>query len=143
MKISQLKKHSIDTDFISKEFDIENIDSLRDLSDKMIQRTYTYISLLEDLLQPDSIASMHEANFLRMHLTIKINDVYKKLMKLNRNLLLFRLNYEENKFKDVIANYIKSWNEIKPDLNIILTEMKDSWNKTVIHKNEGGYLGWK
>ncbi len=141
MKKSDFKKYGLDYAVLSEEFDLEKIDSLRDLLDKMVHRTYTYAGLIEDLLQPDNVASMHEANFLRIHHTVKINDVYKELMKLNRQLLLFRLNFSEDKFKEVSKTYMLQWGKIKPELQIILTEMSDSWNKTVIHKQDGGYLG--
>ncbi|MFT4260868.1 MAG: hypothetical protein ACMXX9_00360 [Candidatus Woesearchaeota archaeon] len=141
MKQADFKKLGLDYDILDKEFDLEQISSLRDLLDKMFSKTSSYIGLLEDIMQPDSISTMHEANFLRTHKFSKIQELYKELMKLNRDILLVKLDYSKENVLNLINQFLISWTKIKPDLIILVKEMRDSWNKTVIHKQDGGYFG--
>ena len=141
MKKSDFKKQGVDFDEFKELFDLDNIDTFRELLQKMISKTNYYALIIEDLMQPDSISAMHEANFIRFKHLDTLHSTYKKIMKLNRILLLYQLNYKEDSFSKIAREFIVNWKKIKPDLEIIIRDMLNTWSKNVIHKTEGGYFG--
>jgi hypothetical protein len=141
MKKSEFTKIGIDFEELNKEFDLEKLESLRDLVTKIISRTDYFAGILEELMQPNSLAFMHEANFVRLYHSTSLTSMYKELMKLNRTAIRIRLDFSNENLKELVELFLKSWKKIKPELLILVTEMEKSWDKTIIHKKEGGYFG--
>lgn len=140
MKKSDFEKKGLDYDALNKEINLEGVDSFEDLVDKLSSRVGYFAGTLEELIQPDSLSSMHEANFLRTHLPL-IQELYKELMKLHRSLLILKLEGVDD-IKRHLDIFLVSWKKIKPDLHVVLVEMKESWNKKIIHNHKvGGYFG--
>lgn len=141
MKKSEFTKIGIDFDELNKEFNLEKLESLRELTNKIISRTDYFAGILEELMQPNSLAFMHEANFVRLTHLNSLDFVYKELMKLNRTAIRVKLDFNEQNLKDLTDLFLKNWKKLKPELLLIIIEMEKSWDKTIIHKKEGGYFG--
>ncbi len=144
MKYNELKeKYGLPRfEELNKEINLEDIedDFLRNILDKLYEKTSNYAKIIEDLLQPEaSLANMYEANYISGK--VDLDKVYVDIMKINRELLLARFEYSEEKSSIPISKAYKDWKDIKPDVNKVLELLRDSWKDKIDEKKYGGYFG--
>ena len=81
---------------IDKEFEISSLEDtsflLRNTLRKISEKLEFYTNMLNDLLQPDtsSLSSMHEISFFTEEEKNDIYQIFKQLMRLNRNITGFQ-----------------------------------------------------
>jgi Ser/Thr protein kinase RdoA (MazF antagonist) len=131
---------------IHKDFEIENIESDEDILREIIKEMHStidfYSRILENLIQPDSkLCDMREAGNLTKEDQATITELYRLCMLLNRSLLLVDLDYEENDAAKTITDTHRDWQDVKKQLKIILTKMRDTWMEQSKKETYGGYYG--
>ncbi len=131
---------------LNKDFDIYSISKEDDLIKEIIKKIEdvleTYVSLLEDIIQPDSrYYILKEANVLDAKTRKKVNQIYAKLLYLNRFGIEIDLDYSEEKAIEYIKITNKEWQELKKEILPIIKTLKESWANQTETKNEGGYFG--
>lgn len=141
------KKYDLpDYSELKKYFSIEGIDEEDDILKELIKKIHSkiesYASIVESLIQPDSsISSMHEASNLDKMQKKNLSILFAKLMKIERNLALINLDFEEESTSKVIKTSVENWKILLPELKNLLTNLKDCWEKENIEKEERGYFG--
>lgn len=131
---------------LGRYFAIEGIDDddniLKEIIKKIHLKVESYASMIESLIQPDStLGSMHEASYLDEDKKKNLIKLFAKLMSLERTLVLENLEFEEETAAKTIKASVAEWKELLPELKSLLKNMKDSWNKETIVKEERGYFG--
>jgi hypothetical protein len=131
---------------INKDFEIYTIskedDLLKEILKKMDGAMDVYISLLEDMIQPDArFYTLKESNILDVDSRLIVNKTYNKLLFLNRANIELHLDYSEEKAVQFIKNLYEEWQTIKKELLPIIRLLKESWAKNTEIKPDRGYFG--
>ncbi|MAH32854.1 hypothetical protein CL615_00505 [archaeon] len=132
---------------IDKEFEISSLEDtsflLRNTLRKISEKLEFYTNMLNDLLQPDtsSLSSMHEISFFTEEEKNDIYQIFKQLMKLNRNITELILEADEDKTAQFLNSFFTEWLEIKKVLISCTNKMKKSWEKETTMEQELGYFG--
>jgi hypothetical protein len=141
-------KHGLpDYETLDREFGAGSIDPednlLRETLKSIHEQVETYMRLLENLLQPDTkLSDMKEAGNLGKEDQALITETHRKLMLLNRSILLADLNFSEKEAAETINNSYREWQALKKDLRRILEKMKGTWEPgPAKEKYGGGYFG--
>ncbi len=120
---------------IDKEFEISSLEDtsflLRNTLRKISEKLEFYTNMLNDLLQPDtsSLSSMHEISFFTEEEKNDIYQIFKQLMRLNRNITELILEADEDKTAQFLNSFFTEWLEIKKVLISCTNKMKKSWEK--------------
>ncbi|MBI2208181.1 hypothetical protein HYU50_01680 [Candidatus Woesearchaeota archaeon] len=129
------------------EFEINELEStsfvLRNILRKVAEKIEFYTDLINDLLQPDtaSLSGMHETRFFMDEEKSSIYDLFKKLMKSYRNIIMLILEQDEKKQAEFLNSFYREWAEIKKQLLAYLEKMKDSWDRETSIEQDLGYFG--
>ncbi|MCF7865919.1 hypothetical protein K9L67_02580 [Candidatus Woesearchaeota archaeon] len=131
---------------LAKYFLIEGIDEedniLKEVSKKMFNKVDFLADIVESLIQPDSsISTMHEASNLSKETRANLKVYYRKLMSMNRTLLISNLEFEENDSAEKIKSVFADWLLIKDELIALLREIKETWSRDYEIKEDRGYFG--
>ncbi|HJN56565.1 MAG TPA: hypothetical protein QGI22_01220 [Candidatus Woesearchaeota archaeon] len=132
---------------IDKEFEISSLEDtsflLRNTLRKISEKLEFYTNMLNDLLQPDtsSLSSMHEISFFTEEEKNDIYQIFKQLMRLNRNITELILEADEDKTAQFLNSFFTEWLEIKKVLISCTNKMKKSWEKETTMEQELGYFG--
>ena len=132
---------------LNNEFEISSIENenflLREIINKIVDRTDFFSRLFEDLLQPDPslLRSMQEAKIFNEEERKVIYDLYKKLMVINRKSVEISLNRDEKEEANFIKKSFDEWKELKTSTSQIVDKIKDSWKKETYSKEKLSYLG--
>lgn len=131
---------------LAKDFDIENIDEDENILKEIIKKVYSkfesYASLFESLLQPDgNLSTMHEASHLSKEQIDLVKILFRRLMLMQRKINENVLEYDENVFAENIKKSYELWQELKPEIKVILSALKESWTKDTVIKEDRGYFG--
>ena len=129
------------------EFEINELESasfvLKNILGKAAEKIEFYTNMINDLLQPDtaSLSGMHETRFFMDGEKSSMYDLFKKLMKSHRSIIMLMLEQNEKKQAEFLNNFYKEWAEIKKQLLAYLDKMKDSWDKETSIEQDLGYFG--
>lgn len=129
------------------EFEINELEStsfvLRSILEKAAEKIEFYTNLINDLLQPDtaSLSSMHETMFFMDGEKSSMHDLFKKLMKSHRSIIMLILEQDEKKQAEFLKSFCREWEEIKKQLLLYLDKMKGSWDKETSTEQDLGYFG--
>lgn len=132
---------------LDNEFEISSIENekflLREIINKIVDRTDFFSRFFEDLLQPDPslLRSMHEANIFNDEERKVIYSLYKKLMVIIRQSVEVSLNRSEKEEANFIKKTFDGWKGLKTSISKIVDKIKNSWKKETYSKEELGYLG--
>jgi len=132
---------------LDKEFEISDIDKtnflLRHVLRGIAEKLDFYANLISELLQPDtaSLSSMHEIRFLTEDEKSDMYGLFKRIMKINRNVLELILEQDEKKQASSLNNFYSEWMEIKKELLAHISKMKESWDKETAIEEDLGYMG--
>jgi hypothetical protein len=133
---------------IAIEFDLDLIEPdtkrlLRDVTKKMFDRIDAFRKVLETLLQPDmSVISMQEAERLEHTDTDRVGEILRRLMLLDRQLLLAELYNTDEAYAQFITLCASEWPSIKQEMTPILTKLAKGWSiKQPVKPRHTQYLG--
>jgi len=134
---------------LNEDFQIEKVSEtetevlLKEIRKYMFDKFSNYMRFLESLLNPVN-ASVFTFSVLK---TLNVDDkkvveeIYKKLMKLEVELMEIDIEYVEEKEAKFIKNSSEIWDEVKLDWIKIVETIKTNWDNKV-EKGEGkGYFG--
>jgi len=136
-------------DELNKDFQVEKVTEtetellLKEIRRFIFDKISNYMRFLESLLNPVN-ASMFTFSVLK---TLSADDkkiaedVYKKLMKLEVDLMEVDIEYSEEKEAEFIKETVKVWNGIKKDWLKIIGSVKKNWDNKVEKGNGQGYFG--
>ena len=132
---------------IDAEFEISSLDNekflikniLRSISEKL----EFYIEVIGSLVHPDgsSISSMYEIRFFSEDEKNDMYNLFKRLMKIDRNVIELVLKNDEKEQSDFLNKFFIDWINIKKELLNYIKKMKDSWGKQSTIEEDIGYFG--
>ena len=126
-------------DVLNKDFDI---DLLKEVAKKIFERLELFKKILETCMQPDvSLLSMQEAEFLTDSDHELIADILRRLMKLDRALLIGELENDDALYSIFVKDAAAEWPKIKKELNPVLQHMLNGWNTKHKIKQLHHYVG--
>lgn len=144
------KKYNLpDFDKLNEDFQIEKVAEsetdllLREIRRFMFDKISNYIRFLESLLNPIN-ASMFTFSILK---TLGVGDkriaeeIYKKLMRLEVDLMEIDIEYSEEKEVEFIKNAVKVWSGVKKDWIKIVESVKKNWDNNIPTRDNKGYFG--
>lgn len=143
------KKYELpDFEELNKDFNIERIAEvntdllLREIRKFIAEKFSNYLRFIETLLNPVN-APMFAFSIIK---TIQPEDkkilaeIYKKLAKVEVDLIELDLDFIEEKESYFIRDSYKIWQDIKKDMLNIFSRIKKNWD-TKYEMNGKGYLG--
>ncbi len=133
---------------MNKDFSIERISEVesdylvREIRRVMAEKFSNYIRFIEALLNPvnSPMFVFSVVKSLTSEDKEKLKDIYKKLAKIEVEILEVDTDFKEEKEAEFINRNFKEWSEMKKELLKIITSINSNWNS----KNEGnnkGYFG--
>jgi hypothetical protein len=134
-------------DSLNKDFDIDVIDAqskhlIKEVAKKLFERIELFKKILETSLQPDvSLLSMQEAEYLSETDHEVIADVLRRLMKLDRTLLVAELENDENLYAGFIKDAAEEWSKMKKELSPVIQHMLAGWSTKHKIKQFHHYMG--
>lgn len=141
-------KHKIPSfESLNQDFDIDSIEPetkhlAREITKKIYDRIDLFKKILESNIQPEaSILNMQEAEFLTEADHTTITDLLRRLMKLDRTLLLAELENDEALYINFINEAATEWQLIKKELRPIINRMLSGWSTKQKIKQLQHYLG--
>ncbi|MCH8003296.1 MAG: hypothetical protein IH934_01590 [Nanoarchaeota archaeon] len=132
---------------IDSEFEISNLENTRFLIRNVLRRIEEklefYIEVIGNLVHPDasSLSSMYEVRYFSDDEKNDMYNLFKKLMKTNRNIIELILSSDEKKQADFLNGFFNEWLIMKKELLDFLNKMKDSWEKESTIEEDLGYFG--
>ena len=132
---------------IDDEFEISNFDNERFLIKNILrsisEKLEFYIEVIGSLVHPDgtSISSMYEIRFFSEDEKNDMYNLFKRLMKNNRNVIELVLKNDEKEQSDFLNEFFTDWRNIKKELIKHIGKMKDSWGKQSTIEEDIGYFG--
>jgi hypothetical protein len=133
---------------MNAEFDLDTIDQnaphlIKEVTKRMYERFEIFKKILETLVQPDaSIISMQEAETLSAEEHERTQDLVRRLMLLDRELLLAELHNTDDAHAAFIRNGAKEWASIKRELEPLIRKLQDAWKEArVSRKFQQHYMG--
>jgi hypothetical protein len=142
------KKHQLPSfDDLNKDFDIDVIEAgtkhlAKEIAKKVFERVELFKKILETALQPDvSILSMQESEYLTENDHEIIADVLRRLMKLDRTLLIAELENDDRLYVGFIKDSYAEWPRIKRELGPIFNRMLGGWSTKHKIKQFHHYVG--
>lgn len=132
---------------IDNEFEISALDNekflikniLRSISEKL----EFYIEFISNLVHPDgsSISSMYEIRFFSEDEKNDMYNLFKRLMKIDRNVIELVLKNDEKEQADFLNKFFSDWLNLKKELLKYIEKMKESWEKQSTIEEDIGYFG--
>jgi hypothetical protein len=146
------KQHKLPSyEELNKQFDIDTIDPEskhleKEVAKKIFERIELFKKILESAMQPDvSILSMQESEYLTESDHETIADILRRLMLLDRTLLIAELQNDEALYADFIHQAAAEWPRIKKELAPIIGHMQQGWSTKhplkQVHNHIHHYLG--
>ena len=118
---------------IDNEFEISTLESpsflMRDILRKIEDKLIFYIDVIGNLVHPDasSLSNMYEVRYFSDDEKDDIYNLFKKLMKVDRNIIEVVLKNDEKEQAAFLSKVFEDWMEIKKELLKYIVKMKESW----------------
>lgn len=135
-------------EILNEDFHIEKITDnetdfvLREIRVCITEKFLNYLRFIESLINPSNTPMFVFAMIKSLGIKDKerLIELYKKISKLEVELIELDLGYSEKKEADAIKKYCELWDEIKVKFSEVIEVIKANWdNKTECDK--GNYLG--
>ena len=130
---------------LNEDFEIDKIDRetdflLRLIRKAMMEKIVNSLGFVEMLLNPVNAPRLYLGYIRTISQSDKeiIEKIYEILADLSLSSLSLELNSNESKEAELISEIYKKWNEIKPDFEKIMKDMK---SPRTITKKEKSYYG--
>ena len=148
-KLLQEKYNLTSFEKLNEDFEIEKIAEsetdfvLREVRKMIVGRLFDYLKLIESILNPSNasmlVFAIAKAVGVKERETLA--DLYKKIGRIQTEIVKLELEYSEEKEAESIKKYVELWNnELRKPLN----EIMDSIQKNLDNKTEDngkGYFG--
>ncbi len=143
------KKHSLPSfEEMNKEFQIEKISEsetehlIREVRKYMAEKFSHYMRFVEVVLNPTNVPMFifSIVKAITQEERNKLISIYKKLSKIEVDMIEIDLVFSEKKEADFIKEAHKTWHEIRNDLLSVVEVVRKNWD----NKSEGkakGYFG--
>lgn len=132
---------------IDREFEISTLENERFLINNILRRIVekleVYTETIGNLVHPDasSLTSMYEIRYFSDDEKNDMYKLFKKLMKINREIVELLLDADEKKEADFLNGFFNEWLNMKNDLKVYISKMKESWEKESTIEEDLGYFG--
>ena len=132
---------------IDREFEISTLENERFLINNILRRIVekleVYTEAIGNLVHPDasSLTSMYEIRYFSDDEKNDMYKLFKKLMKINREIVELLLDADEKKEADFLNGFFNEWLNMKNDLKAYISKMKESWEKESTIEEDLGYFG--
>ena len=137
-----------DFEKLNEDFHVEKIAEsetdflVREIRECITEKFLNYLRFIESLINPCNspmfVFALTKA--LGVKDKEKLMEVYKKIAKIEVDLIELDLEYSEKKEADSINKYYNMWQQIKTDLTEIVRVMKKNWDAKA-EEDKGNYLG--
>ena len=134
-------------DEIDSEFEVSSLENekflVKNILRKIAEKLEIYTESIGNLVHPDasSLISMYEIRFFSDDEKNNMYMLFKKLMKANRNIIELVIDNDEKEQADFLNKFFKEWLNMKNDLKVYISKMKDSWEKESTIEQDLGYFG--
>ena len=140
------KKHKLPSfEKLNEDFEIDKIDRetdflLRLVRKTMMEKIINSLGFIEMLLNPVNAPRLYLGYIksISQEDKEKIDKIFEALADLSLNSLSLELSSDESKEAELIQKIFSKWNELKPDFNKIMDDMK---NPKAVSKKEKSYYG--
>lgn len=132
---------------IDEEFELSSLESpnflVRNALRKTAEKLEFYIEVIGNLVHPDasSLSSMYEIRFFSDDEKNDMYNLFKKLMKVDRNILEVMLKNDEKEQAEFLNKFFNNWLDAKKELLKFIEKMKDSWEKQSTIEEDTAYFG--
>ena len=132
---------------IDKEFEISSLENerflIRNTLRKIAEKLEIYSDAIGNLVHPDgsSLSSMYEVRFFSDDEKDGMYRMFKKLMKVNRDIAAIVLRADEKKEAEFLNDFFNGWLNMKEELIDYIWKMRDSWEKESTIEEDLGYFG--
>lgn len=132
---------------MSDEYEIDTIDAetkhiVREVAKKVFERIDNFKKILETLMHGDAgLIAMQEAEFFSEEEHEQIMSLTRKLMRLDRALLVAELENTDAAYAGFIKEAYSAWPQLKKELAPIAKKMHDGWQRPDTKKRKHNYLG--
>ncbi len=133
----------LNADFhIEKIADNETDFVLREIRVCITEKFLNYLRFIESLINPSNTPMFVFAMIKSLEIKDKerLIDLYKKISKLEVELIELDLGYSEQKEAEAIKKYCEMWEEIKVKFSEVIEVIKTNWDNKVEY-DKGNYLG--
>lgn len=134
-------------EFLDDNFEICDLEGethiLRKVRRHMIEKTKTYIDILEDIIHPNStVSAYHEYKIIDESDRKQVYDIYSKLMSLTRHSQKLDLEMEPKEDARFISEVAGTWPELRDKLANLMHKLNKCWlEEEVSDKSMASYLG--
>ena len=147
-KILQEKYNLPSFDRLNEDFQVEKATEyetdfvLREIRRYVTDKFFNYLRFIESILTPNNSPMFVFAitKTLGIKEREKLIELYKKIAKVDVDLIELDIEYSEEKEADSIKRYYEMWKGIKNELLEIVDVIKKNWD-TKIEDNSKGYFG--
>ena len=132
---------------IDNEFEISSLESpsflIRNILRKIEEKLIFYIDVIGNLVHPDasSLSNMYEVRYFSDDEKNDIYNLFKKLMKVDRNIIEVVLKNSDKEQAEYLNKFFNDWLEIKKELLKYIEKMKESWEKQSTIEEDTPYFG--
>lgn len=130
---------------LDKEFQISSIEPknflLKEIAKKVNDKFEFFAQLFEEVLNPESLISLHESNAFTELEKKEALRIFRKLQHSIRKHLLIELEFDEHKAAQQIKDSYKVFGELKEPTKKLILRMIEYWNKDKQTKFELNYFG--
>ena len=136
-----------DYDSLDFEFEIYSLEDakylLRAIMEKMAQKIYGAVKILEDVLYPDasSYSSIYETRVMDEADKDKILHLHKEMMVLLRKSLCIAIDHEDHEVAKFIYEVFSKWQRLKPGFKEIANKLKQAWESEIFKDESIKYMG--
>lgn len=127
---------------IEKVADNETDFVLREIRSCITEKFLNYLRFIESLINPSNspmfVFALTKA--LGVKEKEKLVELYKKIARIEVDLIELDLEYSEKKEADAIKKYCEMWKEIKTKFLDVINVIKNNWDNK-IEDNGKGYFG--
>lgn len=135
-------------DKMNEEFNIEKIAEtetdflMREIRKFMADKFMNYLRFVESFLNPvnSPMFVFSIVKSLGAEEKKKLTDVYKRLAKIEMDLVKLDLEFSEEEEADFIKKSYEVWQEIKKEMLIVIEVIKKNWDNK-LESNEKNYFG--
>jgi hypothetical protein len=115
---------------------------LREIRRYITDKFFNYLRFIESILTPNNAPMFVFAitKTLGARDREKLAELYKKIAKVDIDLIELDIQYSEQKEAEAIKKYYEMWQDIKKDLLEIVEVIKKNWD-TKAEENGRGYFG--
>jgi len=132
---------------LDSEFEVSSLENekflIKNILRKISEKLEFYSEVIGNLVHPDgsSISTMYEMRFFSEDEKNDMYTLFKKLMKIDRNIAEIVLRNDEKEQVNFLNRFFSDWLNIKKEMLKYIEKMKDSWDKESTIEEDTAYFG--